>query len=845
MHQRSDDWRLARLERSLSNPNHPFHRFSTGNLETLKTIPERDSIDIRGRCIEFHARHYSANRMKLCVLGREPLDVLEKWVAKLFAEVPNKDLPQNRWDAELPWTQDRLCKQVCAKPIMDLRQLKLSFPFMDLETLFETQPSRYISHLIEHEGPGSIMSYIKSKGWATTVSAGANTICPGTPSVFDFQVDLTEEGLVHYKEIVKVFFEYVALLRKSPPQEWIFDEMKHMADLDFKYKQETRAIDFTSDITSVMQKPLPRDWLLNGECCLRMFDPELIKLGLDLLRPDNFRMTITSRKVPGDWDQKEQWYGTEYKSEDIPGNFLAELEEIASGLAKDRISTFHLPGKNQFIPTKLEVEKEEVKGPAISPKLLRNDTIAQTWYKKDETFRVPKANLIVSLQNPVICAPAGSVVKAKLFTDLVKDALEQDCYYAEVAGLSYDVNPNARGLFIKVSGYNDKLPVLLEKILIAIRDLEFRDDRFGIVRDRVHRAYQDWELKLPYLQAMEYPPWLTEMHRYIPGQLALEAPHITADGVRHFSKEIISQLYIQMFAHGNIDEKDVHALTRLPETTLKPHALPDEDRPIFRSLIIPPGSNFLYSKILKDPANVNHCIEYYLYVGSKVDYGVRAKTQLLWQILHEAAFDQFNTQEQLGYITWTFVRASATTYGLSFLIQSEEEPGYLESRIDAFLGSQGTVLETMSRAEFEDHKWSVVSRLLEKPVNLDEETARHWDHIDKEDYDFASSREKATHVKQLTKEEMIAFYQDVISPTSVKRAKLAIHLLAQGLSSDATKPESSAQQECIPAQSNGRAITVITDVRDFKASLAAIPGAQSVQPLSDFQVDGLELQTVG
>lgn len=110
--------------------------------------------------------------MKLVVLGRESLDVLEGWAADLFAGVRNKDLPQNRWEDEKPFGEKDLLTQCFAKPVMDSRQLDLSFPFIDEELLFESQPSRYISHLIGHEGPGSIMSFIKSKGWANGLSAG-------------------------------------------------------------------------------------------------------------------------------------------------------------------------------------------------------------------------------------------------------------------------------------------------------------------------------------------------------------------------------------------------------------------------------------------------------------------------------------------------------------------------------------------------------------------------------------------------------------------------------------------------------------------------------------------------
>lgn len=189
----SDTWRLHQLDKSISNPKHPYCHFSTGNVDTLKTIPESRGENIRQKFIEFYEKHYSANRMKLVVLGREPLDVLEAWVSEFFAEVKDQDLQPNRWPREVPFTQEQLGNICWAKPVMDSRELSLSFPFLDEDLLFETQPSRYLSHLIGHEGPGSIMAYIKSKGWANGLSAGAYAVCSGTPGLFECQIRLTPE----------------------------------------------------------------------------------------------------------------------------------------------------------------------------------------------------------------------------------------------------------------------------------------------------------------------------------------------------------------------------------------------------------------------------------------------------------------------------------------------------------------------------------------------------------------------------------------------------------------------------------------------------------------------------
>ncbi|KAJ4125139.1 metalloprotease [Fusarium oxysporum] len=166
------------------------------------------------------------------------------------------------------------------------QELNLYFPFIDEEFMFATQPSRYISHLIGHEGPGSIMSYIRSKGWANGLNAGAYPMCPGTPGIFDMQVRLTEDGLKNYPEIVKIFFPYIALL----------------PDVDFKFKLKTPASRFTSRISSVMQKTLPREWLLSGHSRLQEFAPDQIEKALATIRPDNSCMVIVSRNYPGDWD---------------------------------------------------------------------------------------------------------------------------------------------------------------------------------------------------------------------------------------------------------------------------------------------------------------------------------------------------------------------------------------------------------------------------------------------------------------------------------------------------------------------------------------------------------------
>jgi len=73
----SDNWREFQLMKELAKEDHPFHSFSTGNLETLKNSPEKAGINIRELLLDFYRKHYSANVMKVSVYGKDSLDTLQ------------------------------------------------------------------------------------------------------------------------------------------------------------------------------------------------------------------------------------------------------------------------------------------------------------------------------------------------------------------------------------------------------------------------------------------------------------------------------------------------------------------------------------------------------------------------------------------------------------------------------------------------------------------------------------------------------------------------------------------------------------------------------------------------
>jgi len=191
-----------------------------------------------------------------------------------------------------------------------------------------------------------------------------------------------------------------------------------------------------------------------------------------------------------------------------------------------------------------------------------------------------------------------------------------------------------------------------------------------------------------------------------------------------------------VLAHGNVYREDALRLTKLVETTLDPRVLPPSQWPVRRSIVLPRGSNYVYKRTLKDPQNVNHCIDYMLFTGVNTDRASRAKLLLFSQMADEPCFDTLRTKEQLGYVVSSSPCVMTMVSGYRVLIQSEKPPEYLEKRIDVFLTGFADVLEKMTEEDFEAYKIALINKRLERLKNLNQETGRFWHHITSEAFDY-------------------------------------------------------------------------------------------------------------
>ena len=315
----NDRRRLFQLSKHLCDPTHSYHKFGTGNRATLETTPKLNNVDVRELLLQFHAKYYSANIMKCCILGKESLDALEALAISKFTAVPNHNVTIPVFNGS-PFRSIDVKQRFDVVPIKEVRWIRLDFVLPTQKQNFMQKPYSYISHLIGHEGSGSILAVLKQLNYANGLSCGLNTNL-NEFGIFRISIDCTEQGILHINQMIEIVFTYITMLQSNQPKEWIYNEKKQMASNAFRFKSKSSARNSTKSIVSNMNQGWKTENILIGNyfcSCEDNFNATLIVELLQELNINNLRIFVAHRSFQNRQDgvvnEKETWYGCEYSN---------------------------------------------------------------------------------------------------------------------------------------------------------------------------------------------------------------------------------------------------------------------------------------------------------------------------------------------------------------------------------------------------------------------------------------------------------------------------------------------------------------------------------------------------
>lgn len=582
--------------------------------------------------------------------------------------------------------------------------------------------------------------------------------------------------------------------------------------MTFRFKSQAKPISYVQGLASDLHLLQPKD-VLSGDYLYQVFDLENIKRYLQPLTASNMRATVISPTFKNQTSLTERWYGTEHSAEAYSPQLL---ERCA---APKPNSELFLPKPNPFIATDFQIkfkkwESEDERKKNMAPLLLAcsDHEMSRLWWKPDHTFLLPKCNAMIKFTTPLVYDSPRASVLAYLFAKHIEENLNEYAYDSQIAGLSYQFYQSAAGLQITISGYNHKLPLLLETILNELTHFQADELVLSRLKDSFQRSLVSFKKEQPTQQAMYDEMNCLEEHLWHHNEKLPEIDSVNTQELTSFAQTVFKQYKLDTFINGNMTDVEARQVYDLVQNKMKGNPLKSSQVPTDRVIQLSPHQTFVRQFVCPNDKEANNATIVTLQLDSIYDSNVLQKlnennqvtasyepvsslpitpvsvnfkllaiSELFANMISEPAFDQLRTKEQLGYIVSARLVSNKNVLALRLIIQSgKASADYLEERIESFLHYFGNVyLPEQADEWFETHKSALINALEEKDKKLTDEFNSLWTEIHSSIYQFNRRDLKAQHVRTCTRQDVMDFFAKHISIQAPQRKKFTTQLFGK------------------------------------------------------------------
>ncbi|MFZ0564887.1 MAG: insulinase family protein, partial [Chlamydiales bacterium] len=547
-----DFWRMHYVKKELANRSHPFHRFCIGNLDTLAKISQEELK-------KWYRAHYSAHRMHLVIYSPLDLSVLQKEVAHLFSQVKTHDYRSPEFNE--PLFLDHKEKLTVIAPVQDLQLLELSW---ELPCFYgqdnETHADKLVSHVLGHEGTTSLLAQLKRENLADSLSVGTQR-AGNDQCLFNLIIQLTSTGIQEYETVIQRCFEAIASIKQSGIPRFIFDEVKQMETMSYRFQSRQDVFSLVTDwAMQMVDEPIetfPQKTLIPT-----LYSPEKILALLDELSPEKCHYTLIASpsmtKIKP--TQKEKWLGVDYEVVPIAPKKIALWSQTKP---HKRIS---IPRPNPFLPEDFTLKQKERKKSLSLPKptLISQTDSGKIYACSDDRFHVPEIHWTLMLKTPHISdGDPKSHALADLFCHAADESLNASAYEAAMAGLSYSLEPKHNGIALTIEGFNDKAANFLQTILQRLKTLPISQKQFESYQELLARTYLNKANENPIKQGKEVLwsilfkeyPGLNEKYK------ALQS--LSYKEMITFCENLWEKSYIEALFYGNGSQEEAKELEKI------------------------------------------------------------------------------------------------------------------------------------------------------------------------------------------------------------------------------------------------------------------------------------------
>lgn len=682
-------------------------------------------------------------------------------------------------------------------------------------------------------------------------------------------VGLTRSGLNNVDKVVGAIFSCISMLRDRPFPKYTLSEVLQLEELQWRYASKGGVSGYVQSLATALQQ-YPPSLCVAGPRRLALCEDDPSRLVssseartsfhspaqltytkklasefVDNLTVDNAMFTILSKSFQGQTNQKETWYGTDYRVDPIPDSTLVQWKNSLS----PKELGIDFPKPNAFLPSEAGLILKFPPQPTLNkderartfeermtvvppPKIIRDDGGEGRWtvyYKPDDKFGQPKAFVIFQLLTKEVYSSVESAALSNMYEFCVADRLGEYAYDAGLAGLTYDVRVIPRGVRLTFGGYNDKLQkfatYVSKKISADMKDILPKDEAdFDRYKDILVRTLAAFDVQQPYAHCSYYSNLMVQppAFQYTEQELREATENITLEELMSYVSSLWSSGKGLALVQGNLDEHEAQSLVSTLDQALgfKPitaNEFPSELAPLPLPKI--PAARIPTRLVISEPNPENGNAASYVAIQSlSEDPKEHVMMELVSAIVSEPFYEDLRTRQQLGYIVSSGVKAVGKTKTLGFIVQSSTaKNGKLTNEILKYMDNiRPKLLENLPKADLAVYVKSLIDRKTEPDKQLATEVTRNWAEIGSGRLEFDRTQREVAALLDVTKTDIIDFW-DRFYLQDGRRVLITEMIPQVGAASSAAPPKSTgyASVQAASTESSGLVLG-IDDIQRYR-----------------------------
>ena len=734
----SDSFIQQRASANTGNPEHPRLKLGVGNKDTLSNNEE----ELLKHLNSFYKKYYSANLMKLVLVGKQSPKELKKLATKYFSKIKNNNIDRPVTVAN-SYRQKDLGKNIFIQSKVKSPELLIEFALDNNSSTWRSKPNEYIEMLLNSQEPNSLMSFLNEEGLIESGSVSIDPDVWGADGSAFISYTLTDKGLINKNIIIENTFRYIDLIKDEGIKKEYFDELAGINQIQFEDYKAPEALNLAVQFAfNIYDVPLKN--IIDFNYVTSDFKSDAIQNVLSKMTPKLARIYHISPDE--NIEINLQYADGGYRvSEFTFSDYDASL--VFSDLSLPEPQVINLDDPEEILFTS--------SGQYDTPKKVLDQQGVQAFLSHTQNFMGREGVLIVNLKSSVPSKNAENLTYAFISNAVFRKKhrlIFQRAFQRNGVSIfsNYDSYGNATfGLLGRTSTQMKHAKDLLTKYAnfkYTERDLK---DAVKALRDSFDSiAEQGISAQLSYYAATatKQGPFL-----YSKKQISDALNQATIEGLTSFHNKYVNSIFIDIFSHG----------IESPEKII---SFANETRNIFGDTsqfsAWRMDNNFKVvagtGKITKvsTPKDGVGMADIYIYPEQSLQ--VEAQFAMINKLFSPSFFNELRTNQQLGYAVFSldYEIHDYPTIGMT-IVSDNTNLQDLKEKMMEFQYGFAAALESVDNKIIKNVQTALLEDLNQKPENIFVEVSPLINDWEEGNYNFDTRKKVINHISNTSRQDLV------------------------------------------------------------------------------------------